>query len=60
MKEAQQALNYANEVFAEMLKSFKRKKRNQIVFSALYTLHQQAVNTYHVLATRSHRDKMQA
>ena len=58
-RDADRAHDYADEVFAEMIKAFKRKKRNEIVFAALYVLHQQAVNTYHILAARAHRAKQQ-
>ncbi len=57
MTAAEQALNHADQVFAEMIKAFKRK--NRMMFDALYALHQQAVNTYHVLASHAHREKQQ-
>ncbi len=57
MTASDRALEYANEVFAEMIKAFRRK--NRLAFAALYVLHQQAVNTYHILAARAHREKQQ-
>jgi hypothetical protein len=56
---AECAHDYANEVFAQMIKAFRRKNPNEIVFAALYVLHQQAVNTYHVLADRENQAKQQ-
>jgi hypothetical protein len=55
---AEQAFVYTQRVFRKMIKEFKSRKRNEIVFAALYVLHQQALQTYHVLAARSHRKRL--
>jgi hypothetical protein len=56
---AECAHDYANKVFTQTIKAFRRKNRNEIVFAALYVFHQQAVNTYHVLADRENQAKQQ-
>lgn len=57
MKQSTAALEFANSAFDDMIRYFKRKRRVQAVYDALYIRHQLALDTYHAWAKMVTRHK---